>query len=327
MDHRKAEKDSSMPAHTTTTPIAGNTVPPVIVIMPNGSAGPGPLPYPANTASAHSSDDLADSSPPRKFLLTGPRHTASVDNVNMKAKIFGGPPVSPTTTRPKTGHQSIRGRISGPIPQPNPLDDDEFPMRNPGTGIASATPIENDLVLQRQLQQSASKPASPVTPGFAPAVAQTFPLPSASSARVDGSAIVDVPQTVMEHPSTPTQQPQPPSSSDPSPDGGVSSVSGARSSTMTKAHRANPSNSARYSSVSANSQKTGYSNPAADGQNGPPQRKKSTLRSAIGKLLGRRKKKEGSLSSVSEIDRQAVLEGPPPQIHHRSVSHCPHLPI
>lgn len=309
--------------------------------MPNGSSGPGPpLPPPTPTSTTShdrldsSTTNITSSSPPRKFLLSGPKpkRTASVDDVNMKAKIFGGgnPPSSPTTTqRPRTGHQTIRGRISGPIPMPNPLDDDEFPMRNPGTGIASATPIESELAVQRQLQSSVSKPASPVTPGFAPAVAQTFPSAVAGNVRAD--MVVDVPQTVLEHlPSTPTQQQHPPSSAatmgggggGPSPEGGASSSVSATHSSLTKAaHRANvPSGSARYSGASANSQKTGHSSgnaPPVDGQPGQPQRKKSTLRSAIGKFLRRGRKKEGSLSSVSEVDRQAVLGG---QQHHRSVS-------
>lgn len=309
--------------------------------MPNGSSGPGPpLPPPPTSTISHDDlittfstttttttiDHLPSPSPPRKFLLSGPKpkRTVSVENVNMKAKIFGGgnPPSSPTTQRPRTGHQTIRGRISGPIPMPNPLDDDEFPMRNPGTGIASSTPIDNDLAVQRQLQSSISKPASPVTPGFAPGVAQTFP-PLTGGGRVD---MIDVPQTVLEHPSTPTQQIQHPPSSGttttggggggPSPEGGASSVSATHSSTTKAAHRANnPSGSARYSGVSANSQKTGNSNSNAPAD-GPPQRKKSTLRSAIGKFLRRGKKKEGSLSSVSEIDRQVALGGQ----QHRSVS-------
>jgi hypothetical protein len=50
-------------------------------------------------------------------------------------------PGVPNPPRSRTG-DSIRGKISGPIPIP----DDEFPMRNPGTGIATSTPLpeEND---------------------------------------------------------------------------------------------------------------------------------------------------------------------------------------
>ncbi|KAM0434518.1 hypothetical protein ACHAPT_003614 [Fusarium lateritium] len=46
------------------------------------------------------------------------------------------------SARPRTGQQSIRGRISGPVPIPTPLDD-EFPIRNPGTNIA--TPIRAEF--------------------------------------------------------------------------------------------------------------------------------------------------------------------------------------
>ncbi|KAH8890951.1 hypothetical protein GQ53DRAFT_163780 [Thozetella sp. PMI_491] len=50
-----------------------------------------------------------------------------------------------TASRPKTGNaKSIRGTISGPIPIPNPLDDDEFPIRNPGTSIAATSPAPHD---------------------------------------------------------------------------------------------------------------------------------------------------------------------------------------
>ncbi|KAK0389586.1 hypothetical protein NLU13_3161 [Sarocladium strictum] len=38
----------------------------------------------------------------------------------------------------KPSAQTVRGRISNPIPLGEPTEDDEFPMRQPGTGIASA---------------------------------------------------------------------------------------------------------------------------------------------------------------------------------------------
>ncbi|KAK7941075.1 uncharacterized protein PG986_013462 [Apiospora aurea] len=44
--------------------------------------------------------------------------------------------------RPKTGQSSIRGKISGPIPIPSLADDDEFPMREHGTG--QATPLASE---------------------------------------------------------------------------------------------------------------------------------------------------------------------------------------
>lgn len=55
------------------------------------------------------------------------------------------PPGMPIPPRSRTG-ESIRGKISGPIPIP----DDEFPMRNPGTGIATSTPLPEDNNNDRQ---------------------------------------------------------------------------------------------------------------------------------------------------------------------------------
>lgn len=286
----------------------------------NGSSRPPPAPPSTLDSNTTTDGDSSSSSKPaRTFPLSARRPSTSATNLpngNMKGKIFGSAPASPTVARPKSGYQSVRGRISGPIPIPNPLDDDEFPIRNPGTGIASSTPIENDLIVQRQLSLPQVMPQasnSPVTPSFAPppppTVAQTLPAAGRGE-------ILDVPQTVPEHPGTPTKPPgsaaTAPSWTRSSPEGAVSSVSGAQSSTKLQHQRANPSASVRYSTVSAGSGKTG-----STGDAGPPQRKKSTLRSAIGRLL-RRKKKEGRLSSVSESDRQIAVPRQQPQ--HRSVS-------
>lgn len=47
----------------------------------------------------------------------------------------GGLLKSPSSAgRPKPGQSNIRGRISGPIPIPNPAEDDEFPVRESGPG-------------------------------------------------------------------------------------------------------------------------------------------------------------------------------------------------
>lgn len=303
-------------------------------VMPDGSLRPpspptstGPLPTPSTS---HSSIPM----PSRSFPLSARRlnTSATTDDLNaMKAKIFGSAPSSPTTARPKTGHQSVRGRISGPIPIPNPLDDDEFPMRNPGTGIASATPIENDLVLQRPPlpphppHAMPPAPSPPVTPSFAPPLMlppppAPPPVPVAPPFPVGGRAdAAEAPRPYSEMPGTPTRLPSSANGpSGPSPEGSHSSASATRSSpAAAKTPRANPSSNARYSTVSATSDKTNVSN---GGQTGPPQRKKSTLRSAIGRLL-RRKKKDGSLSSVSEVERPSVLGAQQPQ--HRSVSLLP----
>ncbi|POS79921.1 hypothetical protein DHEL01_v201698 [Diaporthe helianthi] len=271
--------------------------------MPHGSSGPPSIPISNNI-------NLANASPPPRSSLAAQRSILPTDSdATMKTKVFG--PASPTTARPKTGHQSIRGlRISGPIPMTstNPIEDDEFPIRNPGTGIASATPLDSEPVPQHASQQTIPTLASPVTQTFSP-VAQSVATP----VRAD---TVDVPQTVPEHPGSPSPHPytRPHGSSGPSPEGGASSAASAARSSPARYQRTNPSTNTRFSTLSINSGKTGDTS-AHDVSNSPPQRKKSTLRSALSKFL-RRKKKDGSLSSVSETDRQSALGGPP---QHRSV--------
>ncbi|KAI3401950.1 hypothetical protein diail_6510 [Diaporthe ilicicola] len=275
--------------------------------MPHGSSGPPSIPVSNIT-------NIATTSPPFNSSLAVQRFNLPIDNdaTMKKTKVFGT--ASPTTARPRTGHQSIRGlRISGPIPMTNTIEDDEFPIRNPGTGIASATPLDSEPVPQPPPppppQQATPTLASPVTQPFSP-VAQSATTPI----RAD---IVDVPQTVPEHPGSPSPQPysQPSGSSGPSPEGGASSGASAARSSPARYQRTNPSTATRFSTLSANSGKTGDTS-AHDVANSPPQRKKSTLRSALSKFL-RRKKKDGSLSSVSETDRQSAIGGGPPQ--HRSV--------
>lgn len=191
----------------------------------------------------------------------------------------------------------------------NPIEDDEFPIRNPGTGIASATPLDSEPVPQHASQQTIPTLASPVTQNFSP-VAQS----AATPVRAD---TVDVPQTVPEHPGSPSPHPytHPHGSSGPSPEGGASSAASAARSSPARYQRTNPSTNNRFSTLSINSGKTGDTS-AHDVSNSPPQRKKSTLRSALSKFLRRKKKDGGSLSSVSETDRQSALGGPP---QHRSV--------
>lgn len=247
-----------------------------------------------------------------------------------KTKLFGSssaasPPSSQpqqqqhSSTRPKSGYQSVRGRISSPIPIPSPLDDDEFPIRNPGTGIASSTPInESHKQPPSLLLLPPPLPPPPPPPAVALLVAQTFP----PAGRTE---VLDVPQTVPEHPSTPTQRQRHDSAaglSTSSPDGALSSVSASRmpgtGTTPTTTTTTVPSSAAaRYSTMSSHSASTGSGGGA--GQNSPPRRKKSTLRSAIHKLL-RRRRKEGSLSSVSESGRPVGEEGQQQQSLHRSVS-------
>ncbi|KAK1973011.1 hypothetical protein LY78DRAFT_3773 [Colletotrichum sublineola] len=155
--------------------------------------------------------------------------------------------------------QSIRGKISGPIPIPSPSDD-EFPMRNPGTGIA--TPLAAADMKEQQLLPPQAEPRV----GSMVSVAQpeVTPAPGADSvvatARSAGSRSTSPPPSAT-HGNSPQSQ-----------------------------RRTNVSSNLRYSAVSASSEQTGDSRDR-------PQRKKSTLRGALGKLFGR-KKKTGSQGST-----------------------------
>lgn len=200
----------------------------------------------------------------------------------MKTLFKGPPPAS----RPKSQHQSIRGKISGPIPIPSPLEEEEFPIRNPGTGIASPTPLdENEAEEHRQRQLQPPATGTSIASGV-----------TASQA--------EVPQaTVPEPPSSPP--PAPPSGPSPTSAAGGSTVTGPESSPSQrspKRHRTNPSSTLRYSTVS------NVSTDSPAHQNGRPERKKSTLRGALSKLFGR-KKKEGSQGSVSTTERLSALGG------------------
>lgn len=138
--------------------------------------------------------------------------------------------------RPKTAqpdHSTVRGRISGPIPM-----DDEFPIRNPGVGVAQEGKPE-------QLEpQAEDQPAS-----------RTGNTPS-DIVRTDKADSVT--------PSGPSQ---------------ASNVSGSP-----RQHRTVHSSTLRYSTVS-------------DGTDADrPQRKRSTLKSTLGRLFKRKKKSTGGTS-------------------------------
>ncbi|KAF4467326.1 hypothetical protein FALBO_5803 [Fusarium albosuccineum] len=86
------------------------------------------------------------------------------------------------SARPRTGQQTIRGRISGPVPIPTPLDD-EFPIRNPGTNIA--TPVRAEF--------KESQHDSAISTGHRQFKSPTFPEPRRNS-----------PQTFRDEPRSPT---------------------------------------------------------------------------------------------------------------------------
>ncbi|KAI0013368.1 hypothetical protein F4779DRAFT_640739 [Xylariaceae sp. FL0662B] len=148
---------------------------------------------------------------------------------------------APNSPRPKTAHPSsgtsapsIRGKISGPIPM-----DDEFPMRQPGTGIAHEG-------RPRPLESLAEDKPTSLNPGN-------------TSSEVTREDKTDSGVT----PSGPSQ---------------ASNVSNSPQRQRRTAH----SSTLRYSTVSEG---TGTGT-----DTDRPQRKKSTIRSALGKLFGRKKK-------------------------------------
>ncbi|KAI9166944.1 hypothetical protein HJFPF1_03059 [Paramyrothecium foliicola] len=188
----------------------------------------------------------------------------------------GNTPV-PTSgmVRSKTGQESIRGRISSPIPIPNPLDE-EFPMRNPGTGIATTTGSEaaDGKPQPQQLRPENGGPAMApphVPPAVPPAVPP--PAPGTSSASPDSDAPAPTPVRVSMAQSTPPRR------------------------ATTSAFR--------HSTISVESGQTGSTK-------AQPQRKKSTLRGALGKLFGRKKKtsSQGTASSIGKSSPNSSAQGP-----------------
>ncbi|ETS88001.1 hypothetical protein PFICI_01829 [Pestalotiopsis fici W106-1] len=169
--------------------------------------------------------------------------------------------------RPRAGHSNVRGKvISAPIPIPNPADDDEFPMRRPGTGLA--TPLGNEGL---------SKLLVP------PERASTLDPQSMSSGQLPSEVVV--PEERLE---TPLQ-------ADP--------VFASDTSDSPAQGRTN-SNTLRYSVISNNTD--------TDQSRTAPQRKRSTLRTTLGRLFGRRKspsslgtQRKSSSGSAEQQQRQS----------------------
>lgn len=184
------------------------------------------------------------------------------------------PPAAPGAVPRSLTGQSIRGKISGPIPIPSPVDD-EFPMRNPGTGIA--TPLtEGDMKEQMMHPPQAEQRAGSI-------VSVPQPQPEVSQAPRADSVIA------------PTGSAGSGSGSASSPTSATHANANANANTPQSQRRTNASSNLRYSAVSASSEQTGASKDR-------PQRKKSTLRGALGKLFGRKKK----TSSQGSTDSQRV---------------------
>ena len=173
----------------------------------------------------------------------------------------GGLLKSPSSAgRPKPGQSNIRGKISGPIPIQNPAEDDEFPMRERGTG--HATPLGSEA-------------------------------PNRLAPPQERGSIIDNQSTNGQVRVSPEERT--PSRNQP----GTSQAS--ENSGSPAQQRTTRSSTLRYSTVSNNT----------DSDRDTPQRKKSTLRSALSKLFGRKKKNSsngGSLETHHENPSEPALQ-------------------
>ncbi|KAI0136618.1 hypothetical protein BJ170DRAFT_20391 [Xylariales sp. AK1849] len=166
--------------------------------------------------------------------------------------------------RPKSGPSNIRGKISGPIPIPDPAEDDEFPMRQPGTGLA--TPVGNE---------GRSK----------------LHLPP------DGSSTLEVNSTSGPSDVAPEERTESVARTGPSQ---ASETSG-----NPAQRRTNRSSTLRYSTMSTGTD--------TDQSPTAPRRKKSTLRTTLGRLFGRKKKGRSVDSGL-----KPHVEDPVSSVQHRS---------
>ncbi|KAI6382928.1 hypothetical protein MCOR25_000442 [Pyricularia grisea] len=278
-------------------------------------------------------------------------------------KLFKGASASPASPgRSRPGTSSIRGKISNPIPIPSATDDDEFPIRRPGTGFADRSPEEEfpirqlgtsvaipnppDEWQQQQQQQQQQPPAQPNQQELKPEDYDTTPeerhqppLQSIIDDSRQENAVTEAPVEAPPieqfsrtyDPVTPTTpvapvpisatipavapDPAPPSTpqpaqartSHPSAKGSgnspANSNGNSNNSDRTQFRRTNVPSTVRYSAISNNSANTG-----ALSSDSRPQRKKSTLRNALSKLFGRKKKKgTGSSSSAGDTDRTSSV--------------------
>ncbi|KAL2017721.1 hypothetical protein VTK56DRAFT_1746 [Thermocarpiscus australiensis] len=277
--------------------------------------------------------------------------------------IFGKPG---STSRAKPGRKSIRGTISGPIPIPSTPDDDEFPIRNPGSAKALTSPDDEFPI--RRPGTGIAAPLPPSDEGASSSREQVVetgepghsdqqdqqacghehehahehdidnepdqeqmevqvatPSDASDAANTSGGSSADAGRDV---------RPEPPSNSPPAPPPGPSTPTGrpasrppSRSSPRetpplgTSPSRGSPAtrratnpvlSTVRYSTVSDPPSK-----PAGQSKDSP-QRKKSTLRSALGRLFGRGRKKNGNGSQVVAPESGGDSVPPDSTQQHRS---------
>ncbi|KAK4165713.1 hypothetical protein QBC43DRAFT_27418 [Cladorrhinum sp. PSN259] len=244
--------------------------------------------------------------------------------------IFGKSGSGASPSRAKTG-RSIRGTISGPIPIPSPDDDDEFPIRKPGsarlptfpddefpirrpgTGIATPLPLaegasssSSDDQLQHQEQQQQQQPddagkGSQLGSVLEPRQASPTDL-SQDIVPEQPSNPPPAPPSIASTPANPASRPtsRSPQNQTSTRRSSPNAISPSRGSPPAR-RATNPAlGTLRYSTISdAPSKHTTQSRDA-------PQRKKSTLRSALGRLFGRGKKKNGSSNN-----RDTIIEANP----------------
>jgi hypothetical protein len=176
-------------------------------------------------------------------------------------KKFKGAGRKPATLSRSNTTSSIRGKISAPIP--HPTADDEFPIREPGTSIA--TPLGHE-----DFERHLRSPPTPLQVDIAQhekPEEEDMPAPAEELSRAAPSV----------HTSTvPSQE--------------------------------TPIPQARQSSPLRGS---GVSNPSGSSLE-KPQRKKSTLRTVLGRLFGKKRKSDSSANRIQEESARAGL--------HRSVS-------
>ncbi|KAK1755348.1 hypothetical protein QBC47DRAFT_214516 [Echria macrotheca] len=260
--------------------------------------------------------------------------------------------------RAKSGRKSIRGTISAPIPIASSLEDDEFPIRNPGstkamispddefpirrpgTGIASPVPPPELDDAEFDPEKHPEPPALPKQQSPEPSEEKTDSseqespqaAPEAEPAShskpesehggdTDPDPVPDIQPEAPSHP--PPAPPEPAAVAEVANERPISRASPPKNSpqrispqrvsplrTRTSpslARNTNPPISmARYSMMSESP--SGHTGQSKDG----PQRKKSSLRSALGRLFGRGRKKNGSsrdLSTGTASGRESGMMG------------------
>ncbi|KAH7329281.1 hypothetical protein B0I35DRAFT_41266 [Stachybotrys elegans] len=187
-----------------------------------------------------------------------------------------GSPARSSLVRSKTGSESIRGRISGPIPIANPLEGDYSGHKSNGNAAPG-----NGATLSNGLETTGDTPE-----------------PRTENSEPIGIATSSMRGTIL-------------SSKSPEPDHilSTSAQSSTLRETITPLPRANAQ--ARYSaaSMSAGTERSMNSK--------EPQRKKSTLRGALGRLFGRKKNTDSSATLASSTRKATPNPSPDDQIQHQ----------